>query len=83
MRTMEQILKERGRQVGLAEGEARGEAKGLAKAVLRLLAARGLPVDDASRQRIQSCMDVATLERWLERAVSATHLSEVLDGPTQ
>jgi hypothetical protein len=81
MRTMEEVLKERGRQLGLAEGEARGEAKGLAKAVLRLLAARGLRVDEASRRRIQGCVDVLTLELWLERALSATQLSEVLDGP--
>jgi predicted transposase YdaD len=85
MRTMEEVLKERGHRQGWIEGEARGEAKGeakgLAKAVLRLLAARGLHVDDASRERIQGCMDVATLERWLDRSLSATQLSEVLDSP--
>ncbi|HYH99707.1 hypothetical protein [Hyalangium sp.] len=95
MRTMEEVLKERGHRQGwvegkakgLAEGEAKGlaegEAKGLSKAVLRLLTARGLRVDDASRERIQGCREVATLERWLERALSATQLSEVLDGPAQ
>jgi flagellar biosynthesis/type III secretory pathway protein FliH len=94
-RTMEEVLKERGREEGLArglakglakglaEGEARGEAKGLARAVLQLLTARGVHVDEASRQRIQSCLDVATLERWHARAMSATHVSDVLDGPTR
>jgi hypothetical protein len=85
MRTMEEVLKERGRQLGLAEGEARGLAKGLAeglaKAVLRLLEARGVHVDDSSRLRIQSCMDVDTLELWHERALRATRLSELWDGP--
>lgn len=87
MKSMAEVLKEQGRQVGLVEGKAsglaEGEAKGLAKAVLRLLEARGIRVDDASRERIQNCTDVATLERWLERAVGATRLSEVLDGPVQ
>jgi hypothetical protein len=68
---------------GLAEGEAMGEAKGLVKAVLQVLDARGVRVDDASRYRIQGCMDVATLERWHKRALTATRISEVLDGPTQ
>jgi hypothetical protein len=72
-----------GEAKGLAEGEAKGEARGLVKAVLRLLDARGVHVDDASRQRIQGCMDVATLERWLDRALSATRLAEVLDSPVQ
>lgn len=87
MRTMADVLKEQGRQQGLAEGEARGEtkgeAKGLVKAVLQVLDARGVHVDDASRQRIQGCRDVATLEQWLKRALSATRISEVLDGPAQ
>ncbi len=87
MRTMAQVLRDQGREEGLAQGLAQGlaegEARGLAKALLRLLNARGVRVGKASRQRIQSCLDVAMLERWLERAVTATHVSEVLDGPTQ
>jgi predicted transposase YdaD len=83
MRTMAEVLKEQGREQGLAEGEARGEARGLAKAVLQVLDARGVRMDDASHQRIQGCMDVATLERWHKRALTATRLSEVLDGLAQ
>jgi hypothetical protein len=76
---MAEVLRERGHRKGLAEGEA----KGLAKALLRLLELKGVQMDDAARQRIRSCMDVATLERWLDRAVSATQLSEVLDSSVQ
>lgn len=87
MRTMAQVLKDQGREEGLAkglaEGLAKGEAKGLAKAVLQLLAARRIRVDKASRQRIKNCLDVATLERWLARAMNATRISDVLDGPSQ
>lgn len=87
MRTMAEILREEGHQQGwlkgLIEGKAEGEAKGLAKALLRLLASKGVHVDDTSRQRIHACRDAARLERWLERALSATRLSEVLDDPAQ
>jgi hypothetical protein len=83
MKTMAEVLREEGHSQGLAKGLAEGEAKGLAKALLRLLDARGLRVDDSSRQHIQRCKDVPTLERWLERALGATRLSEVLDGPAQ
>ncbi len=75
MRTMAEVLKAQGRQ--------EGEAKGLVKAVIQVLEVRGVRIDDASRQRIQSCMDVATLERWHKRALTTTRLSEVLDGPAQ
>jgi hypothetical protein len=67
----------------MRKGLAEGEAKGLAKALFCLLATKGVHVDDASCQRIQGCMDVATLERWIDSAVQATHLSAVLDDPAQ
>jgi hypothetical protein len=83
MKTMAEVLRERGHQQGLVEGEARGEAKGLAKALLRLLAAKGILVDEASQQRIYDCREVSTLELWLDRALNATRISDVLDGPAQ
>jgi predicted transposase YdaD len=83
MRSVADVLRAEGRKEGKAQGLAEGEARGLARAVLQLLAARGVRVDPASRRRIQRCRDVARLERWHERAVSATRLSEVLDGPAQ
>jgi hypothetical protein len=39
--------------------------------------------DEAARQRILTCTDVATLDRWFERSLNATPLSEVLGDPTQ
>ncbi len=62
---------------GRAEGEARGRAKGEASMLLRVLAARGFAVPDDMRQRVQSCTDVAQLEAWGDRAVTATSLDEV------
>jgi hypothetical protein len=58
-----------------------GRVEGRAAALLKLLAARGLHVDDASRQRIESCQDVATLDRWLDRVLVATRIEDVLDDP--
>jgi hypothetical protein len=64
---------------GEAKGEARGEARGEAKAVLRVLARRKVTVDDASRQRIESCTDTKTLETWLDRSLTATKVSELFE----
>ncbi len=60
---------------GLAEGEARGEAN----ALLRVLMARGFIVDAAIEARVRSCTDLAALERWVTRAVTAPSLAEVFD----
>ncbi|HEX5754622.1 MAG TPA: hypothetical protein VFZ09_51030 [Archangium sp.] len=46
--------------------------------MLRILAARGLSVDGKSRQRILGCTDLDLLDLWLERALRANHLSDVL-----
>ena len=73
MRSYGEQLVERGHRRGLKQGLAQGLAQG----VLRILAVRGLPVDEQARQRILTCTDMATLDTWLERALMATTLSEV------
>jgi hypothetical protein len=75
MGTWGEDLIEQGRQEGLARGRA--------EAVLRILAVRKVPVDDVARQRILSCMNLATLDVWFDRALNATRLSEVLDERAQ
>ncbi len=74
---------ERGRQQGLAEARAEAEAKISAEYLLRVLAGRGIPVDDQSRHRIMSCTDVATLNQWFDRALKSTRLSDVLGDLAQ
>jgi predicted transposase/invertase (TIGR01784 family) len=74
---------ERGRQQGITQGKAEGRAEGKAEALLQLLSARGVPVDDTSRQRILSCKDIATLDQWFARALKASRLSEVLEPLAQ
>ena len=63
---------------GEAKGEAKGEARGEAKALLRILSSRGLSATDAQRHQIQACEDTQQLERWIERALSADSVAEVL-----
>ena len=67
-----------GKAEGEAKGKAEGEAKGEAQALLTILTVRGLPVTEAQRQRILSCADLAQLDRYLRRAVSAASTEEVL-----
>ena len=68
---------------GMRRGLARGRAEGRAEDVLRILAARGVYVPDEARQRVLSCMDLATLDRWFDRALKASTLSDVLDDLAQ
>jgi predicted transposase YdaD len=68
----------RGREEGMARGMARGVSRGRAEDILRILAVRGIHVDEAARQRILDCTEVETLDHWFDRALQATTLSEVL-----
>ncbi len=61
----------------------RGRVQERAALVLRILAARGVQVGEEARQRILTCMDLALLERWFDRALNATTLSDVLDARAQ
>jgi predicted transposase YdaD len=63
---------------GKAEGEAKGEAKGKAEALLMFLRRRGLAMTSDQRHRIMTCTDLATLDRWLDRAFSIASVEELL-----
>jgi hypothetical protein len=62
-------------------GEKQGHAAGQARAVLTTLRVRGIKVSNAARKRILAEQDVERLDRWLQRAIVATSLAEVLDDP--
>lgn len=64
---------------GEVKGEARGVAIGEVNALLKVLAARRITVDSEALARIRACTDPEVLLRWVERAVVASSLSEVLD----
>ncbi len=63
---------------GVAQGRAQGEAKGRAHAVLSVLSARRIEVPDAVRARIAACANLALLDTWLARAVTAQSASDVV-----
>lgn len=62
----------------VAEGRAEGRAEGL----LAVLRARDIAVPAASRERILAEGDPERLKRWLDKAVIATSLAEVLEEPS-
>ena len=65
-----------------AEGRTEGRTEGRAEDVLTVLRVRGIAVSDGARQRIQSQKDPDQLKRWLEKAVVATSIGDVLDDPS-
>ncbi|WP_437982224.1 hypothetical protein [Sorangium sp. So ce117] len=64
------------------EGRDEGRAEEAARAVLIALRGRGIAVPDVTRERILAEKTPEILERWLERAVVAASLAEVLDDPS-
>ncbi len=62
------------------EGRAEG-APQAARALLTVLRVRGIAVPDAVRERILAQKDPERLERWLEKAVVAASVAEVIDEP--
>jgi hypothetical protein len=61
--------REEGREEGLVAGE-RGT-------VLMVLKARGLPVSDSQRSRIDACDDLAVLKAWAETALTAATVDDL------
>jgi hypothetical protein len=64
------------------EGRAEGEAKGEAKSILAVLAARGIAVSDAIRDRVLECTDIPTLDVWVQRAAVASTAAAVVRAKT-
>jgi len=53
----------------------------LGPSVLAVLRVRGIAVPDAARERILAQRDLEQLKRWLEKAIVASSIGEVFDGP--
>lgn len=67
---------------GLRDGELKGwrdgKLEGLRDALLRLVTRAGIPLTEADHVRIQTCEDVATLDRWIENVLGAKTAADVL-----
>lgn len=46
--------------------------------VLRLLVSRGFELTEDARARITACADIATLDRWFDRALVAKTVADVV-----
>lgn len=69
----------RGKREGKKEGRWEGRRKGYAKAILVVLDARDVDVNDAERTWIVACTNRKQLMTWLRRAVTAEKTSDLLD----
>jgi hypothetical protein len=61
---------------------AQGRTEEAARSVLTALRVRGITVPDAARERVLAEKDPERLERWLERAIVAASVAEVIDEPS-
>jgi ADP-ribosylglycohydrolase len=61
---------------------AQGEANARARDVLTVLRVRGIAVPETARECILAEKDPARLERWIERAIVAASVGELLDEPS-
>jgi len=57
-----------------------GELSARRNTLLRLVARAGLVAGEGDRARIQACTSTATLDRWVDNVLGATHIAEVFDG---
>jgi len=68
---------------GEASGEplvtAPGKAEGKAESELLVLAARGLTIEPAQRERILGTTSLATLTAWFEASMTTASVAEVLE----
>ena len=71
-----------GEAKGRTEGEATGRIEEAARNLLTVLRVRRIAVPDAARERILAQKDSSLLERWLEKAIVAASLADVLDEPS-
>jgi len=59
--------------------EARGKALGKAEDILVVFEQRGISVDDRSRELIESCTDLDTLNGWFRRAFKVGKASDLFE----
>jgi hypothetical protein len=66
-----------GEAKGRVEGRVEGRAEGRAETLLKLLRLRFATVSEAASERVMHA-DIATLDRWVERVLTATSVDDVL-----
>lgn len=72
------VSRDEGREAGREEGRDVGREDTARRLVERLLAKRGLPLDEGQRARLAEGHDEATLERWVEQVLDAATAEDAL-----
>jgi hypothetical protein len=57
-----------------------GFAAGFRDSVVEVLEARGLKIDDETRERIDACKEPDQFKAWLRKAVTASSAQELFEG---
>jgi hypothetical protein len=63
---------------GRAQGRAQGRAEGRAQDIVRILTKRRIQATNDQRKQILTCTDLDQLTTWLDRALDATFITDVL-----
>jgi hypothetical protein len=63
---------------GLEEGRLEGRLTATRASLRRILSRRQLTPSKNDDARIDACTDLATLERWLDRAITEVRIADVL-----
>lgn len=74
----EELGFEKGVEQGFDKGLLQGRTEAARGAVHRVLARRGLPLTEAQQARLAAEGERATLERWLDQAITAASVDEAL-----
>jgi hypothetical protein len=70
-------MRRQGRSAAFIEAWVAGWSLATARAILKILNWRGIEVDEAYRERIETCAYPSVLERWLERSFTVATAGEV------
>jgi hypothetical protein len=73
----ERTFIERIYDLGFAKGFAKGFTEARIATILKVLDRQGLASSPDQRERVTSCTDLARLEIWFERAITAAGAAEV------
>ena len=61
----------------MRDGKLEGKLEAERNTLLRLSNRTGIALSDADRARIETCTDLATLERWIDNVISAKTVADV------
>lgn len=74
-------FRDQGRAQGREQGREQGRRQERARSILRVLESREVSLPDDARERITACEDDEQLDRWFDRALTATTIEAVLEEP--